>query len=113
MPYAILFTEPFEADVIRLFDWLFGFNAVAAFRFRDAVDEATASLSDFPNSSPVADENDLYVRTVRRKVFKSGATTYRLLFTVYEAGDLGADAEPSVRCLRVLHGAARPLKPEN
>ena len=108
MSYEVHLTEPFEADVARLFDWLFGFNSRAAFRFRDVVEAEALSLSDFPQRYATADETELYLRPVRRKLFKSGNATYRVLFTVYEAGELGVDSLPIVHCLRVLHGAAKP-----
>jgi plasmid stabilization system protein ParE len=107
--YRVITLDPAEADALKLFDWLFGFNAPAAFRFMDAFHAAAASLSENPGGYPVAEESILYTRTVRRHLFRGGSTGYRLLFTIYEAGELGADVGPQVHVLRVLHGSARPL----
>ena len=113
MPHTVVLAESFEADVSRLFDWLFGFNSVAAFRFRDAVETAVLSLSEAPTAYSIASDYERQAPVVRRKLFKSGVTTYRLLFAVYEAGEIEPQSPPTVRCLRVLHGAARPLNQEN
>ncbi|GAB4456469.1 MAG: hypothetical protein OHK0029_14480 [Armatimonadaceae bacterium] len=111
--FQVLLTESYEADVVNIFDWLFGYNPVAAFRFRDAVEQASASLAENPMGYPIADESDYYQRTVRRKLFRSGSSTYRLLFTVVELEELSEAHEPTVVVLRVRHGAARPLGDED
>lgn len=107
MAYLLRFSEAFEADVEGLFDWLFGRDLATAFRFRDSVTAATASLVHFPTANTVVEESALYKRTVRRKLFCSGTTAYRLLYTVYEAGEQEEDAV--IYVLRVMHGAARPI----
>ena len=55
--YRVIITDGADADAQAIYDWLFGFNAHAVFRFQDTFRDAAASLSENPNGWPVAEED--------------------------------------------------------
>lgn len=111
--YEVQLTEIAEANIEEIFDWLFGFTVVGAFRFRDRIAEEIASLNTNPLRCRLAEENEMYDRDVRLHQCRSGNSTYRILFSVYEPGELFDDSPATVSVLRIRHGASRPLWESN
>ncbi len=87
----------------RLSAWNLGF----AGRWLDGVYRKIETFDEFPLSHPRVDESDILGRETRRMIYRNGQTVYRILFTLVDADGDGVD--DTVRVLRVLYEAQRPL----
>ncbi len=108
LTYLVRTSEEAEENIAEIFDWLLDFTEVGAFRFRDRIEQEIGSLESNPYRCRVAEEDDLYEREVRLHLCRSGSSTYRILFTVYENDELSHDAPATVLILSVRHGASQP-----
>ncbi len=87
-------------------------NPEFAGRWLDGVYRIIGTLDVSPLRHPRADESDILGRETRRMLYRNGQTVYRILFTLLDADGNGED--DTVRVLRVLYGAQRPLgQPED
>ena len=102
--YQIQVAEPAEAEIDAAFQRMFLLSPVAAERFRDGIARAIRSLSQMPHRCVLAPENGWLDHEVRQLIFRSGRSTYRILFTIFEAAE---DMPALVRILRVRHGAQK------
>ena len=108
--YEVRLSEPAEADIDNIFQFLFMRDPRLAERWRVLLTEAVESLSHFPHRCSYAPENGRFDREIRQLWFGSRRSVYRLVYTVIE----DADSETfAVRILRVRHHAQAPLTAED
>ena len=85
-----------ELDAISILEWLTAQHAgEAGFRWFMAMDEAIASLANFPARCALAPENARFPIEVRQLLYGRKPHTYRILFTI--RGD-------TVHVLHIRHG---------
>jgi plasmid stabilization system protein ParE len=99
MNYEVVFTDVAEMEAEEAFLWLAGHYPEYAGQWREQLDQALASLREFPHQCPVARESyrfDVEVRSLR-------FAKYRLLFTIVDTD--GDGVEDSVRVLHLRHTA--------
>ena len=104
--YDILVSEVAEADVDNIFQRLLLRSPDRAVQFREAIEDAFASLAEMPKRCAVAPDNNQLEHPMRQLVHRQGGTAYRILFSVFDSQD---DAPGLVRVLRVRHGSQQHL----
>jgi len=105
MTYRVHLTAQAEADIDRIFDWLFQRSPEGARRWYEAFWESAERLKSNPLSSALAPEDDGFPEEVRQMLFKTRqGRTYRALFVI---------RVDSVHILCVRGPGERPVKPED
>lgn len=90
-----------ELDAISILEWLLAQNAGdTGLRWFMAMDEAIASLRNFPERRPLAPENAHFPFEVRQLLYGKRPHAYRILFTI--RGD-------TVHVLHIRHGRRRHI----
>jgi hypothetical protein len=107
--YDVRLTEPAEAEIQATYLRLQRGSLSAADRWLDGIYHAIGTLDEFPSRCAIAPENPRFDREIRQLLFRHGRSTYRVLFTIFEA----VDDEPAfVRVIHVRHAAAQYLGEE-
>jgi len=96
-----------EAEIEAVFLSLFLRNPEFAAQWLEGINRVIAALDTFPGRHSRVDEGAVLGRETRRVVYRNKRTVYRILFTPLDANGDGED--DTVRVLRVLYGAQRPL----
>ncbi len=105
MTYRVQPTAQAEADIDRIFNWLFERSPEGARRWYEAFWDSAERLESFPLSCGVAPESDDFPEEVRQMFFKTRrGRTYRALFVIR------ADI---VHILCVRGPGERPVRPED
>lgn len=107
MNFTVVTSDVAEAEIEAAFLSLFLRNPDLAARWLEGLNRAIAALDTFPGRHSRVDEGKVQGQIVRRVVYRNGKIVYRVLFIVVDADGDGED--DTVRILRVLHGARRPL----
>ncbi len=107
MNFTVVTSDVAEAEIEAVFLSLFLRNPEFAARWLEGLNRVIAALDTFPSRHARVDEGGLQGQEIRRVVYRNGRTVYRILFTLLDADGDGKD--DTVRVLRVLHGARRPL----
>ena len=103
MTFRVETTAAAEQDADAILDWLLSQHAGdAGMRWFLALQEAIASLAEFPERCPLAPENSVFPFEVRQLLYGHIPHVYRVLFTV--------EGE-TVYVLHIRHARRRPLKP--
>ena len=112
MSFIVEISDTADAEIDKAYFRLSARNLNFASRWLDGVYRKIATLNEFPSSHPYAPESHVLRRDTRRMIYRNGQTVYRILFTLIDA--VGDGEDDTVRVLRVLHGAQRPLgQPED
>ncbi len=112
MSFTVATSEVAEAEIEAVFLSLFLRNPDFAARWLEGLNRVIAALDTFPGRHARVDEGGLQGQEIRRVIYRNGQTVYRILFVLLDADGDGED--DTVRVLRVLHGAQRPLgQPED
>jgi plasmid stabilization system protein ParE len=105
MTYHVQPTAQAEADIDRIFNWLFDRSPEGARRWYETFWDSAERLKSLPLSCGVAPESDDFPEEVRQMLFKTRrGRTYRALFVI--RGDI-------VHILCVRGPGERPVKPED
>jgi len=103
MTFRVEVTAEAERDAEAILEWLFSQHAGdAGIRWFRALEDAIASLAEFPERCPVAPESAVFPFHVRQLLYGRRRNIYRILFTL--DGD-------TVYVLHIRHGARQPVKP--
>ena len=112
MIFTVEVSDTADAEIDKAYFRLSARNPEFASRWLDGVYRIIGTLDVFPLRHPPAAESSILGRETRRMIYRNGQTVYRILFTLLDADGDGED--DTVRVLRVLHGAQRPLgQPED
>ena len=88
MTYRVQLTAQAEADIARIFDWLFQRSPEGARRWYEAFWESAERLESNPLSSALAPEDDSFPEEVRQMLFKTRqGRTYGALFVTVSVGN--------------------------
>jgi plasmid stabilization system protein ParE len=102
MTFRVEITATAEEDGNAVLDWLLSHDAGdAGRRWFLALQDAIASLSEFPGRCPLAPESAIFPFEVRHLLYGHPPHLYRILFTVNEK---------TVHILHVRHGRRQALK---
>jgi plasmid stabilization system protein ParE len=102
MTFRVETTATAEQDGDAILDWLLSQEAGdAGIRWFQALEDAIASLAEFPKRCPLAPENAVFPFEVRHLLYGRAPHIYRILFTV---------EEDIVFVLHIRHGRRQPLK---
>ena len=105
MAWRVEITEVAENDAEGILEWLISQHAgEAALRWFQGLEEAMASLSEFPQRCPLAPENESFPFEVRHLLYGRKPHVYRLLFTI--EGN-------TVFILHIRHARRQTLKPKS
>ncbi len=105
MTYRVEPTAQAEADIDRIFDWIFERSPEGARRWYEAFCKSAARLESNPLSCGIAPESDDFPEEVRQMLFRTRhGRTYRALFVI--RGDVA-----HILCVR--GPGERPVKPED
>src|SRR6266699_3670363 len=104
MTYSVVLTEIAEAEVDDIFFWLVGRDPDHAAKWLSGFRRSIATLSEFPETCPIARENVLFDVPVRQHLFAK----HRILFTLIDSD--GDGIVDTVRILHVRHGARQDPK---
>ena len=107
MNFTVVTSDVAEAEIEAVFLSLFLRNPEFAAHWLEGLNRVIAALDTFPGRHARVDESDILGRETRRMIYRNGQTVYRILFTLVDADGDGVD--DTVRVLRVLYGAQRPL----
>ena len=92
-----------ERDAEGILEWLLSQQTgQAGIDWFLALDDAFASLAQFPERCPIASENPRFPFEVRQLLYGRKPHIYRILFTI--AGD-------TVQVLHIRHGRRKPVDP--
>lgn len=111
MSHRVTISDAAEAEADAAYLWMLRRSPARAARWYSGLLQAIASLAEFPTRCPRARESHRFNREIRQLLYGTGATAYRILFTIIEPGDLGD--EPEVRVLHIRHAAQRDLGEDN
>ena len=112
MNFNVVTSDVAEAEIEAVFLSLFLRDPMFAARWLEGLNRVIAALDTFPGRHARVDEDSLQGQEIRRVVYRNGRAVYRILFMLIDAD--GDGVEDTVRVLRVLHGARRPLgQPED
>jgi len=103
LSFTVEVSDTADAEIDQAYFRLSARNLEFAGRWLDGVYRTLGTLDVFPMRHPHAEESDILGRETRRMIYRNGRTVYRILFTLLDGED------DTVRVLRVLHGARRPL----
>jgi plasmid stabilization system protein ParE len=103
MAFRVEISLQAEHDAEGILDWLLlQKSGEAGIHWFLALDDAFASLAQFPERCPIAPENPRFPFEVRQLFYGRKPHVYRILFTVN--GDM-------VQVLHIRHGRRKPLTP--
>jgi plasmid stabilization system protein ParE len=101
MAYHVEITLQAERDAEAILDWLLSqHSGTTGIDWFLALDEAFASLSEFPERCSIAPESSYFPFEVRQLVYGRKPNIYRILFTI--TGE-------RVVVLHIRHGKRRPV----
>lgn len=102
MAFRVEISAQAERDAEEILDWLLSQHAGdAGIRWFLAMEEAIASLAEFPKRCSLAPENARFPFEVRQLLYGNKPHIYRILFTI--------DVE-TVKILHIRHARRRPLR---
>jgi plasmid stabilization system protein ParE len=102
MTFRVETTAAAEQDADMVLDWLLSQHAGdAGMRWFLALQDAIASLAEFPERCPLAPENTVFPFEVRHLFYGPRPHVYRILFTT---------EGKTVYVLHIRHGRRQPLK---
>jgi plasmid stabilization system protein ParE len=102
MTFRVETTAAAEQDADAVLDWLLSEHAGdAGMRWFLALQDAIASLAEFPARCPLAPENAVFPFEVRHLLYGHAPHVYRILFTI---------EDKTVYVLHIRHGRRLPLK---
>lgn len=102
MTFRVETTAAAEQEADAILDWLLSEHAgEAAIRWFLALQDAIASLAEFPARCALAPENSAFPFEVRQLLYGHAPHVYRVLFMIEER---------TVYILHVRHGRRQPLK---
>jgi plasmid stabilization system protein ParE len=102
MTFRVETTTAAEQEADAILDWLLSLHAgEAGKRWFVALQDAIASLADFPARCPLAPENAVFPFEVRHLLYGRKPHVYRILFTI---------KDQIVYVLHIRHGRRQPLK---
>jgi plasmid stabilization system protein ParE len=102
MTFRVETTAAAEQDADAVLEWLLSEHAGdAGMRWFLALQDAIASLAEFPARCPLAPENAVFPFEVRHLLYGHMPHVYRILFTI---------EDKTVYVLHVRHGRRQPLK---
>jgi plasmid stabilization system protein ParE len=100
MTFRVETTAAAEQDADAILDWLLSQHAGAAgFRWFLALQDAIASLAEFPKRCPLAPESAVFPFEVRHLLYGHKPHVYRILFTI---------EDQTVNVLHIRHGRQLP-----
>jgi plasmid stabilization system protein ParE len=103
MTFRVEVTAAADQDGDAILDWLLSHQAGdAGIRWFLDLQNAIASLAEFPKRCPLAPESAIFPFEVRHLFYGHSPHVYRILFTI--EGDV-------VFVLHIRHGRRQPLKP--
>lgn len=111
MNFTVVTADIAEAEIEAAFLSLFLRNPELAARWLEGLNRVITGLDTFPGRHARIDEGGVQGQEIRRVVYRNGRIVYRILFMLIDADGDGED--DTVRVLRVLHGARRPLGQPN
>src|SRR5215831_3109924 len=98
MTYAIQISDVAQAESDAAYLWISQFSPKRAGKWYDGLLAAIESLTEFPQSCPLARENDRFDRSIRQLLYGRGREVFRILFTITEPT---SDDDEAV--VRILH----------
>jgi plasmid stabilization system protein ParE len=102
MTFRVEITASAEQDANAILDWLLSEHAgETGMRWFAALEDAIASLAEFPSRCRLAPENAVFPFEVRHLLYGRKPHVYRILFTIEET---------TVYVLHVRHGRRQPLR---
>jgi len=102
MTFRVETTAEAEKDADAILEWLLTQHAGdTGIRWFTALEDAIASLAEFPERCPLAPENAIFPFSVRHLLYGRLPHVYRILFTI--EGN-------TVYVLHIRHGSRQPLK---
>jgi plasmid stabilization system protein ParE len=102
MTYRVETTPAAERDADAILEWLLSEGAGdTGRRWFSALQDAIASLAEFPERCPHAPENAVFPFEVRHLLYGRKPHVYRILFTI---------EEQTVYVLHIRHGRRQPLR---
>ncbi len=102
MTFRVETTAAAEQDADTILDWLLSQHAGdAGIRWFLALQDAIASLAEFPKRCPLAPESAAFPFEVRHLLYGHPPHLYRILFTI---------ENDTVYVLHIRHGRRQPLK---
>jgi plasmid stabilization system protein ParE len=102
MTFRVETTAEAERDADTILDWLLSQHAGdTGIRWFLALQDAIASLAEFPERCPLAPESAVFPFEVRQLLYGHLPHVYRILFTI--EGN-------TVYVLHIRHGRRQPLK---
>ena len=105
MSYRIEISSIAESEADRAFLQLTQVSSPAkASQWYSGLLDAIASLSEMPNRSSLARENNNFSQEIRQLIYGRGRNSYRVIFTILEAQDM-----TTVRILHIRHGSQQTI----
>jgi plasmid stabilization system protein ParE len=102
MTFRVETTAAVEHDADAILDWLLSEGAgETGMRWFAALQDAIASLAEFPERCPLAPENAVFPFEVRHLLHGRKPHVYRILFTI---------KDETVYVLHIRHGRRQPLR---
>ena len=102
MAFHVETTAAAEQDADAILDWLLSqYAGDAGFRWFLALQDAIASLAEFPERCPLAPESAVFPFEVRHLLYGHKPHVYRILFTI---------EDQTVYVLHIRHGRRQLLK---
>jgi plasmid stabilization system protein ParE len=102
MTFHVELTAQAEQDADGVLEWLSAQHAgETGIRWFTALENAMASLAEFPKRCPLAPENRTFPFEVRHLLYGHKPHIYRILFTV---------SATKVYVLHIRHGRRQPIK---
>lgn len=102
MTFRVEVAAQAEKDAEEILNWLLSEGAgKTGIRWFHGLEDAVASLANFPKSSPIAPESIRFHFEVRQLFYGRKPHIYRILFTI--EGEV-------VKVLHIRHGRRRPLE---
>ncbi|OLE14731.1 MAG: hypothetical protein AUI36_38780 [Cyanobacteria bacterium 13_1_40CM_2_61_4] len=103
MAFRVEISAQAERDAETILEWLLTEHAgEAGIAWFLALDDAFASLTEFPERCPIAPESERFPFEVRQLLYGRNPHVYRILFTI-EAN--------RVQILHIRHGRRKPIAP--
>ena len=102
MTFRVDFSAEAQQDADSILEWLISQHAGdTGLRWFEAMQNAIATLAEFPRRCPLAPEDSAFPFEVRHLLYGDKPHVYRLLFTVQR---------DKVYLLHIRHGRRLPLK---
>ena len=102
MVFRVEISAQAERDADAILGWLSQHTGQAGIDWFLALDDAFASLAEFPERCPIAPENARFNFEVRQFLYGRKPHLYRILFTI--------EAD-TVQVLHIRHGRRKPVAP--